>query len=48
MTTNQDILPFLRVDKESRDKEKEQEKQSRAKERDEDMAKIADMIRSGD
>ena len=47
MTTNQDILSFLRVDKESREKEKEQEKLSRAKERDEDMAKIADMIRSG-
>ena len=47
MTSNQDILSFLRSEKETREKEKEQEKACRAKERDEDMNKIAVMIRDG-
>ena len=47
MTTNQDILSFLRVDKEAREKEKQQEKEARCKERQEDMEKIADMIKTG-
>ena len=36
MTTNQDILSFLRVDKEAKEKEKEQEKEAHAKEKEED------------
>ena len=47
MSTNQDILAFLREEKEAREKEKESEKQTRAKERAEDMTKIAEMIRAG-
>ena len=47
MTSNQDILAFLRGEKETREREKEQEKESRAKEREEDMKKIAEMIREG-
>ena len=47
MTSNQDILSFLKADRETRAKEKEQEKQARSKEREEDMAKIAEMIKDG-
>ena len=47
MAYNQDILAFLRSDKEARDKEKVQETEIRARERDQDMAKLAEMIRTG-
>ena len=47
MASNQDILAFLRSDKEARDKEKVQETEIRARERDQDMAKLAEMIRTG-
>ena len=47
MTTNQDILSFLKVDKEARDKERVQERASRLKEREEDMEKISEMIKVG-
>ena len=47
MTTNQDILSFLKADKEARDKEREQERASRLKEREEDMEKISEMIKVG-
>ena len=47
MTTNQDILAFLKADKEQREKEKDEEKAARQRERQEDMAKIADMIKDG-
>ena len=45
MTSNQDILAFLKAEKEARVNEKEQERESRAKEREEDMKKLAEMIR---
>ena len=45
MASNQDILEFLREEKESRKREKELEKESRAKERQEDFAKMAELIR---
>lgn len=47
MTTNQDILAFLKAEKEQREKEKEEEKATRQRERQEDMAKLADMIKDG-
>ena len=47
MTTNQDILSFLKAEKEARETEKEQERADRQREREEDMAKIAEMIKDG-
>ena len=47
MASNQDILAFLRSEKETREKEKVQEAEIRAKEREQDMSKIAEMIRLG-
>ena len=47
MTSNQDILAFLRADREERAREKEEEKEARAKERAEDMKKIEEMIIHG-
>ena len=47
MTSNQDILSFLKADKESREKEKEQERAIRLREREEDMSKISQMIKDG-
>ena len=47
MTSNQDILAFLKSEKEAREKEKLQEAEIRAKEREQDMAKIAKMISLG-
>ena len=47
MPTNQDILAFLKAEKEQREKEKDEEKATRQRERQEDMAKLADMIKDG-
>jgi hypothetical protein len=58
MATSQDILSFLKADKEARAQEKEKENEARVQEKDkenearikerkEDMAKIAEMIRDG-
>ena len=47
MTSNNDILAFLKSEKEAREKEKEEEKAARSKERQEDMAKMANLIRDG-
>ena len=47
MASNQDILAFLKSEKEAREKEKVQEAEIRAKEREQDMSKIAEMIREG-
>ena len=47
MASNQDILAFLRSEKEAREKEKVQEAETRAKEREQDMTRIAEMIRVG-
>ena len=46
-TSNQDILAFLRDDKDSRAYEKEEEKRARTREREEDMQKISVMISTG-
>ena len=47
MATNQDILSFLKAEKESRVKEKLEEKAAREKEREQDLAKISEMIKAG-
>ena len=47
MTTNQDIMAFLKKAEEAREKEKEEDLIARAQERKEDMQKIADMITTG-
>ena len=47
MPTNQDILAFLKAEKEQREKEKDEEKATRQRERQEDMAKLAEMIKDG-
>ena len=47
MATNQDILSFPKAEQETRIREKEEEKEARSKERQEDMATISDMIKSG-
>ena len=47
MASNQDILSFLKAEKDARIKEKEEEIVTRARERQEDMLKISAMIKSG-
>ena len=47
MTTNQDIMAFLKRDQEAREKEKEEDIIARAIERKEDMKKILEMITIG-
>ena len=47
MTSNQDILAFLKAEKEAREREKLEEAEIRAKEREQDMSKMAEMIRLG-
>jgi hypothetical protein len=47
MTTNLDILSFLKASQDARAKEKEEDKETRARERREDMEHILAMIRSG-
>ena len=47
MTTNQDILSFLKADIDARAKEKEEEKAIRAGERQDDMKQILDLIQQG-
>ena len=47
MATNQDIMAFLKAEKDSRLKEKEEERAIRMKERQEDMEKIKVLIKSG-
>ena len=46
MATNQDILAFLKAEKEERAREKEEEKATRKKERTEDMEQIKSLIKS--
>ena len=47
MTSNQDILAFLKAGQEAREKEKDEEKQTRARERQEDRENILEMIKIG-
>ena len=47
MTTNLDILSFLKADQEEKEKTKKEEKEIRAKERKEDMEHILSMIQNG-
>ena len=47
MTTNADIMEFLKADLEKRKQEKEEDKRVRAQERKEDMEHIIKLIVSG-
>jgi hypothetical protein len=47
MTTNQDIMGFLKKTQEDREKEKEEDRKAREIERKEDMQKILEMISIG-
>ena len=47
MTSNLDILSFLKADQDTRAKEKEEDKETRAKERQEDMEHIVALIQRG-
>ena len=47
MTSNQDILAFLKAGQEASEKEKAEEKETRARERKEDRENILEMIRIG-
>ena len=44
MTTNQDIMTYLKENQQARAREKEEDKRIRAEERKEDMELILDMI----
>ena len=46
MTTNIEILEFLKADREARAREKEEETVARAKERVDDMKKIEEMLKN--
>ena len=47
MTSNQDILIFLKADQEAKAKEKEEDMETRARERKEDREHILAMIKTG-
>ena len=47
MTTNQDIMTYLKANQETRAREKEEEKKLRSEERKEDMEMISEMIKKG-
>ena len=47
MTSNMDILSFLKAEQETRAKEKEEERHLRAEERQEDRKHILEMIKTG-
>ena len=47
MTSNLDILSFLKADQDARANEKEEDKELRAKERQEDREHILAMIKTG-